>query len=303
MTLFRRFLAVPLALSAASGALAQTAAAPHTSPRAPATAAKHMLFAVHGPHATVYLLGSVHLLTPDAGVLPAVIDSAFAHSSRVVFEANMDTLQARGMELMSRGRLPQGTTLRDVVDAKTYAKLDSMLPRYGLATPQVASMKPWMLSLVLSQLTMMRAGFQPQFGVDMQLAKLAHATAKPIGGLESADFQLGLFDTISPADQNALLDESLIPPDSALSKITHLRDAWLHADMHAIDSMTTDGMAGHPALLATMLTDRTQRWVPQVEEMLRGSGDVMVVVGAGHLVGKTGLVALLKAKGYAITQM
>lgn len=291
MSLFRRLLAVTLALGAGTSAFAQSAGT------------KHMLFEIHGPHATVYLLGSVHLLTPTTGVLPAVVDTAFAHASRVVFETNMDTLQARGMELMTRGRLPQGKTLRDVVDAKTYARLDSVLPRYGLTTAQVGHMKPWMLSLVLSQITMMRAGFQPQLGVDMQLANRARAAAKPTGGLESADFQLGLFDTISPADQIALLDESLVSPDSAIANITSLRDAWLRADMHAIDSITTEDIGDHPALLATMVTDRTRNWVPALEQMLHGSSDVLVVVGAGHLVGEKGLVALLKARGYTIRQL
>lgn len=290
MRTFRRLVA--LALSAIT-----TVAAQAQSP------ARHMLFAVHGPHATVYILGSVHLLTPDASALPAAVDTAFSRATRVVFETNIDTLQAHAMELAMRGRLPQGTTLREVVDSNTYAKLDSVLPSYGLSSAQVAGLKPWMVSLLLSQMTMMRAGYQPQLGVDMQIATRAHGASKPIGGLESADFQLGLFDTISPDDQIALLDEALVPPDSGIAKMAHLRDAWLRADMRVIDSITTSDFGGHPGLLAAMLTDRTRRWVPQVEQMLHGSTDVLVVVGAGHLVGKKGLIALLEAKGYTIHQL
>jgi uncharacterized protein len=37
--------------------------------------------------------------------------------------------------------------------------------------------------------------------------------------------------------------------------------------------------------------------------MLQGSDDVLVVVGAGHLVGKQGVVEMLRAKGYTIEQM
>src|SRR6185312_14109754 len=62
---------------------------------------KHMLFLARGPNgATVYLLGSVHLLSAEAGALPAVVDSAFARAKAVAFEASIDTLEMRAPELV-----------------------------------------------------------------------------------------------------------------------------------------------------------------------------------------------------------
>ena len=52
-----------------------------------------------------------------------------------------------------------------------------------------------------------------------------------------------------------------------------------------------------------MVSDRNKNWIPKIEELLKGKDDVLVVVGAAHLVGTQGVVALLKAKGYTIEQM
>src|SRR6478609_1804671 len=102
-------------------------------------AAKHMLFRIRGPHgATVYLLGSVHLLTPDAGKLPPEVDSAFAHAKTVAFEASIDSLQMRAMELAALARNAPGTTMRSALTPAGATKADSILKTYGLSIDQLA---------------------------------------------------------------------------------------------------------------------------------------------------------------------
>jgi hypothetical protein len=58
-----------------------------------------------------------------------------------------------------------------------------------------------------------------------------------------------------------------------------------------------------PDLYRTIVTDRNLHWIDRIEELLAGQRDAMVVVGALHLVGEQGLVALLRQKGYLVTQM
>jgi uncharacterized protein len=167
----------------------------------------------------------------------------------------------------------------------------------------VQRFKPWVISLMLSQLALASEGFSPQYGVDLQLDNRAKAAGKPIGGLESVDFQIGLFDSLSPSDQLALLKESLISPDSARREMQSLKTDWLAGDDAALARDTELGFTDDSTLYHTLLVDRTRSWVPQVEAMLQEPQTVLVVVGAGHLVGRNGLVALLRAKGYAVTQL
>jgi uncharacterized protein YbaP (TraB family) len=296
--LFRLGLALVLA-----GNAAVAFAAPPRKIAAPAPS-KSMLFRVRAPNggATVYLLGSVHLLSPDAAKLPATIDSAFAKSKVVAFETSLDTVQMRAQELLGRARYPQGTTLRSSVSAATAAHTDSLLRSYGLSLDQVNAFKPWFVSILMSQLVMQKANFKADLGVDMQLNARAKSASKSVIGLEPVDFQLGLFDSISPADQEKMLMQG-DGPDSTMHQLMIIKDAWVEGNAARLDSLLNSRASQSSSLFAKLVTDRNKSWIPKIEELARGKDDALVVVGAAHLVGKEGVLELLKAKGYTIEQL
>lgn len=284
------------------GVPAAAHAAVHT-PRAAVAPAKHMLFRVRGPNgATVYLLGSVHLLSAEAGKLPPEVDSAFAHARSVTFETSLDSVQMRAQELVAKGRYTGGATLRSSLAPAAAAKVDSILHGYGIGIDQVAPFKPWFVSLLMTQLVIQKANFQAQYGVDMQLNARAKAANKPVHGLESVDFQMNLFDTLSPADQESMLLAAKAPDESA-KELMSIKDAWLAGDVAKLDSLMIESNTESPGVTKVLLTDRNASWIPKLEEMLKGTDDALVVVGAAHLVGKQGVVELLKAKGYTVEQL
>jgi hypothetical protein len=266
-------------------------------------AAKTMLFRVRAPSggATVYLLGSVHLL-PEASTLPAVVDSAFAKAGVVAFETSLDSLQMRAPELLARAQFQNGATLRSTLSPAGAAKADSLLQTYGITLDRVNQFKPWFVYLVMTQLVLSKADFKAEYGVDMQLNARAKQANKPIVGLEAVDFQLGLFDSISPADQERMLIES-DPPDSSVKQLRLIKDAWASGDAARLDSLINAEASYSASSLATLVTNRNKNWIPKIEQMLKGKSDALVVVGAAHLVGKEGVVELLKAKGYSVEQM
>ncbi len=290
------------------------AAGPHSSQaqvRATAIAAhgpavtspKHMLYRVRGPKgATVYLLGSVHLLSADAATLPAEVDSAFAHSRSLTLETSLDSVMARGPEMLMRGRYSDGKTLRGVLSPKSAAKVDSLLHLYELSLDQVNGFKPWMVSLLMAQLAMQKLNFQAQYGVDMQLNTRAKQASKPVLGLESVDFQMGLFDALSSADQERMLVDS-DGPEITAKEMGSIRDAWSHGDAPMLDSLINSRVAEAPTLFDALITARNRAWIPKIEALIQGGDDALIVVGAGHLVGKQGVVAMLRAKGYTLEQM
>jgi hypothetical protein len=269
----------------------------------PRTGAKHLLYRVTGSHgATIYLLGSVHLLTAEAGRLPPEVDTAFAHAKVIAFETSLDTVMLRAPELLARGRYANGATLRSSLSPAGIAALDTVLPAYGLTVDQMNGFKPWFVSMVLSQLVMQRSSFQAQYGVEIQLNARAHEAGKTIIGLEPVDVQLGLFDSISPADQERMLLDGGMP-DSASRELLRIKDAWLAGDAERIDSIMNRRTASSANLVATLVTRRTLSWMPAILGLLSGKDDALVVVGAGHIVGPQGIVALLHAKGYTVEQL
>ena len=288
---------------AAANASAQTARESLRTHVAVSSPAKHMLYRISGPNgATVYLLGSVHLLSADAATLPPEVDSAFAHAKSLTFETSLDSAKIRGPELLMRGRFGDGRTLRTALSPAAVVKTDSILHLYGLSIDQVNQFKPWLVSMVVAQLAMQKTGLQPQYGVDMQLNERAKQAQKPLLQLESVDFQLGMLDALAPADQERLLTDSE-GPEAAAKELAAVRDAWSRGDAMALDTLINRRMAEAPAILDAMLTSRNRAWIPKLEAMINGHDDALVVVGAGHLVGKQGVVEMLRAKGYRIEQM
>jgi uncharacterized protein YbaP (TraB family) len=264
---------------------------------------KHMLFRVHGPNgATVFLLGSVHLLSAEASTLPPAVDSAFERAKTVAFETSFDSLQLRAMEMVTRGRYQNGATLRSSLSPAGAARLDTVLKSYGLKVEQVDGFKPWFVSMLLMQTVMQRAHYEAKYGVDMQLNARAHSANKSVVGLESVEMQLGMFDSLSPAEQETMVLKSN-GPDSSSRVLMKIKDAWVTGDVAALDALLNEGLKDVPTLFAKLVSDRNAEWVPKIEQMMKSGDDALVVVGAGHLVGKKGLVEMLRAKGYAVDQL
>jgi uncharacterized protein YbaP (TraB family) len=255
------------------------------------------------PGATVYLLGSVHLLPPDAGLLPPVVDSAFDGAKVVVFETSLDSLETRSKELLAKAQFTGDTTLQSSLSPAAVPKVESILKAYGTSFEQVAHYKAWFVSLVLQQAIAQAAHFRADYGVDSQINGRAKEANKPRFGLEAVDVQLGLFDRMSLAQQESELLATKSPAD-ALKELQAMKTMWLAGDAAGLDSLTHAGeTSASAAITGAVLTSRNQSWLPKIEQYIRGHDDALIVVGAAHLVGKDGLVAMLRAKGYQVDQL
>ena len=85
-------------------------------------------------------------------------------------------------------------------------------------------------------------------------------------------------------------------------KIGELIKAWREGDADKLQKLMNDAMADSPAIYKRLLTDRNHNWIPKIEELARGEKKAIIIVGAGHLVGKEGVVELLKKDGLKVTQ-
>jgi uncharacterized protein len=274
---------------------------------AAAQEARSILYRVEGASgATVYMLGSIHLLSADAYPLPQPVQRAYADAERVYFETSLDSLMSRQQEMAMRGMYPAGKSLRGEIPADLYAKVEAAAPNLaslGVTMPVLDRMEPWMVALLFQSVEWQKAGITAEHGVDMHFSGRAKQDGKPVGGFESVDFQLGLFDDMSAEEQAAFLRQSLDDLSGTTEQMRRVVAAWRAGDAAAIDAIMNESMDEAPALYARMLTDRNAAWVPQIEQMLRGADDVLVVVGAAHLVGENSVVEMLRQRGYAVEQL
>jgi uncharacterized protein YbaP (TraB family) len=269
--------------------------------------ARSLLYRVEGADgATVYMLGSIHLLSADAYPLPQPVQNAYADAERVFFETSLDSLMARQQEIAMRGMYPAGKSLRSEIPAELYTRLEAAAPALaglGITMPVLDRMEPWLVALMFQAVEWQKAGLTPEHGVDMHFSGRARQDGKPVGGLEPVEFQLGLFDTMTPEEQVSFLRQSLEDAPRTAEQMQQIVAAWRAGDAARIDAIMNESMDDSPALYARMLTDRNAAWVPQIEALLRGRDDVLVVVGAAHLVGEQSVVSMLRQRGYTVEQL
>jgi uncharacterized protein YbaP (TraB family) len=61
-------------------------------------------------------------------------------------------------------------------------------------------------------------------------------------------------------------------------------------------------MKESPEIYRALVADRNRRWMTRLNSMLNERQDYLVIVGAMHLVGKDGVVELLRQRGFKIQQ-
>ena len=251
-----------------------------------------------------WLAGSLHLLTADAYPLPPALDAAFAAADVLVEEANPEELKtpAAAMQLVSKAMYPPGTTLQSQVSKETFDKIAKRAEKNGLPIERLQGFKPWMVALTLVGLELQKGGFDPGLGLDQHFLSRAPGAGKKVRTLETALEQIDFLESLSPQLQEGLVAASLDGADTELAQVQKIAAAWKAGDTGPIENLLlTDMKSVDAAVYETLLVGRNRRWVPQIEDCL-SQQKCFVVVGAAHLVGPDGLVAMLRAKGYTVKQ-
>ncbi len=273
--------------------------------QATAVHARDFLWKVTGTSGAFYLVGSVHLLTRDFYPLSAPLDQAFKDSDLLVEEADLAELlsPAAQMKMLARSMLPASATLDTVISPATFALVTARARDLGLPLEPLKRFKPWALALTLSSLEWQKAGFDPEIGLDRHFYDQARAEGKEVKGLETADYQISRFDDLAMDRQEHLLAETLKDADTEITNLTTLVQAWRAGDRPAVEQIVLKDVKADPELYQRLLVERNHTWLPELEALFMRPRPAFVVVGAAHLVGPDGLLALLGARGYRVEQM
>lgn len=258
------------------------------------------VWVMKGTKNTVYLAGSVHALPKNHSELPPQLESAYAASHSVVMEVDlddMDPLEAVQF-VTSRGTLPEGQTLADVIGAAGYVKVVKLATSLDVPEVVISKLEPWAAAMVLTQFALTRTGYDPQLGIDMQLAGRARTDGKTVDGLETVIDQLSIFDDRSFEEQTKFLLESADDAPLLSDDLRRLITAWRAGDVKALEKELDKERKTAPGLYDELLGSRNRKWLPKIEALLDGDQDVLVVVGALHFVGHDGLLELLSKDGH-----
>ena len=253
----------------------------------------------------VTLLGSMHVLRPSDHPLPPSVDGLVERAQSIVMELDLDDVDAAAQQrvILGTAMLPQGTVLADVVDADVYAVVQEVTAELGVDLKLLERFEPWFLAITLLDQGMRKFGFQAERGVEQYVLSKAQRTGKEIVGLESLEFQIGIFDSLPPPQQQAMLEQTLAELDEAQTALTEMVDAWRDGELESLTSELLDDFDDFPGLYDTLVTKRNAAWVPTLERMLADGQRHLVVVGALHLVGPDNVIDLLRARGHAAERL
>lgn len=258
-----------------------------------------LVWQIDGPKGRVYLAGSMHLLRRDRPALPPAIDAAYREAESLVMEIDADAVDEQQMAalMLRTSSFTDGRSLPLVAGEDRWKIVSGLLAKAQVPEAFAASLEPWGVTILLTTLEYARLGFDPELGVEKQLQQRAARDHKEIDGLETAEFQLSLLDSLPLAEQLQLLDLTLAELDDMPSMVDDLYAAWRSGDIRRLDELLLEGYRETPKLYDDLVDRRNRNWVPQVKALLERDEDTLVVVGALHLVGERGLIALLEREG------
>jgi uncharacterized protein YbaP (TraB family) len=287
----------------AAALLTVLAASAATSAQAPAADGKGFIWRVERDGKIGWLVGSLHVLTPEYYPLPAAMDKAFLRSVTLVEEADLREMGSpEVLELIrSKAVFSGGDTLKTQLSPGTYQMASDRVGKLGLTMEPFERMRPWMMTLTLVAAEMKRAGFDPALGVDRHFFEKSERLGKKFQTLETLAEQLDIFASFSPTMQEAMLRDTLKSIDAEIGQLQTVAKAWQAGNARELERIVLEPMMKEAALYDAIIVRRNRNWVPKIETCLL-NGHCFVVVGAAHLLGPDGLLVALKQKGYAVEQ-
>ena len=269
-----------------------------------AATGKSFLWKVHSGQKVLYLAGSVHALGADSYPLSAAYESAFNSSGTLVEEINLAEAEqlAAAPLLLSKGLYTDGRTFESAVGKDTATLVATRLKTTGIPMEMIRTMKPWMVMLLITAFEAQKAGLDAALGLDKYFFDKARAASKPVLALETAESQIDRFDKMPESLQEQMLRSTLTELDSQQNSVAAMINAWKTGNAAALEKMSLSSFDGYRGAYTSLIVERNNNWVPQIEACMARPQPCFVVVGAAHLIGPDGLLTLLKKKGYQIEQ-
>ena len=259
-----------------------------------------------------YIVGTYHLAPASFVDDIAGVREAMAAVEQVYGEVDMSDM-ARARELMLGAMmLPEGKSISDLFTVDEMSRINAYMREVmgvdftnPLIASQMGRMRPSMLAtqLVLLQYMKLTPGFKPTELIDEYFQAEARKQGKRGVGFESEEFQMALlYGDMSDAKEREELLELVDNNAEAIAEMQRMADAYFSLDIKRLgDMMKGEVESGDMTLeeFKRMVTDRNRRWVEAMPEVM-SSAPTLFVVGAGHLPGDEGVIALLKDAGYKV---
>ena len=241
-----------------------------------------------------YLFGTIHMICPDEFLMDDRIKNAFADADELIMELDMDD-PAMTQKMQQVSVNPGMKNIKSSFSESELKTLDEFLiAKYGAGMDQLGILKPFVL---MSMISLKMLPCEQIESYEMFFTSLATEQKKNVEGLETIEYQMGLFDQI-PVEEQTKEIAKMLTSEETLEEFEKMVDAYTSQDLEQLYAVVTDSdMMGKYNDL--MLGNRNKNWIPVMEENMK-ENQVFFAVGSGHLAGEDGVISLLRKQGYTV---
>ncbi len=248
-----------------------------------------------------YIFGTMHMICASDIDLSDNLRSAIQACDEVYLELDMDDMMQL-MSAMTHMNMRNDTTLSDLLTKDEYKKVKDYFDEHSAMVP-FALLERFKPLLVESMVMEQSPGCENMIVMEQLVMKEAHDHEKEIKGLETMDYQLGIFDSIPykyQADQlvKMVADAGKSNGDDE-QEMKILTDAYRSQELGKMEELTKKEDMGIKNFTDILLYNRNADWAQKLQKLMPQHA-LVVAVGAGHLPGEKGVLNLLRKAGYTV---
>lgn len=256
---------------------------------------------------TLYLFGTVHLMSADVEWRTAEFDAALKDAGTIVLEADVTSPEAikRMGEIVGEHAInPPGVTLSSLLGPERAAQVVELAEILGLPPAGLEGFRPWFALTLVSTAAMQEEGYVATLGADQQVLDQARVEGQSVDYFETAEDQLLIMAGLDDEIMGEVFEASLAEYEDFSGQMARMFDVWRTGDLAGLEALANKSVQKvAPAMYEAVFVARNRAWIERIEEMMAGEGAYFIAVGAGHFVGEDGLVDLLEERGYRLERI
>lgn len=254
--------------------------------------------------AKIYIGGTIHILREQDYPLPEQFNTAYSHSEILVTELDLKEMYSPTniAKLQKSMMYDDERTLKTVLNEEVYSELDSACRQFGMNLLMMDKFKPSMVIMTLTFQALNKIGVKSE-GVDIYFANKAVADNKSFLFLETFDEQLNFIENMGKENEDEFVSYSIRDLEEQLASFADLIDDWKVGNNEFMLAQLTKFEQDYPEIYKTLLVERNNNWIPQIESYFETTEVEFVLFGAMHLYGSIGILQQLQSKGYNIRQL
>ena len=241
-----------------------------------------------------YVYGTIHLICEADFSLRPAVKEAFEETEVTMLELDLDDPNM-AVEAQKHALNPTGENFSKYLEENEKKALNDFFTKeYGADLTQLGMMRPiGLVSLIITK--MMTCGTK---SYEAEFVKMSKEAGKEVLGLETIGFQMGVLDGIDTETQAEWLAGMILDKDKQSDDFSKMTSAYQANDLEALYKVVSEAPEMEK-FKKPMLDDRNADWIAKMETQMKKQS-TFFGVGAAHLPSDTGVIELLKAKGYKV---